>query len=587
MAKTIDDYKKDYADARARGDAAGMKAANDGANAVRASQGQKAEVASSDIAKVAGGSSGNKGKSSGGGKKYTGMDLDTKEFTYSDGSRESVDSYQKPSGGGSSYKPSGGGSSSYVSGTDIPAGSKTQQYGGGNAALDAALKTWSDQYNAARAAGDWQGMQRANDEANKVRNQYGYAAVFATDDINTVRNQYHGMELGGGTAGGSGGGSWMTGGGTSGGDGGGSIAPPVEDYTDLIEEMNKAAKEKALAELRAAFEKNVAGLDRTAASIAPQYQDARNQAAGASEQARRQFAEYAAATGLNSGAGGQGQLAINNALQGSLNQLNTAEASSMADLELQRSQTETDYNNAIAQAEANGDYQLAQQLYQEKVRVDEAIREQMIQQAQMDFQQQQLAWQQQQTGVANSQWNQQFQTGQEQQGWENKLAIAKMLAQYGDFSGYEALGIDTTQMKSAWEAQSALEAAQAQGRVKTGGTSGGGGGGTGGGSAMNLTTAKAAASAGVFNDEVLSVLRKNGYSDAMLEAIYGYSGQAQGNTAPTGGSAALGEYARSLLNQFGYSYLTQENKVAMVKEAVRNGKISEGEAGALLDYIGY
>lgn len=480
MPKTIDDYKKDYADARARGDAAGMKAANDGANAVRASQGQKAEVASSDIAKVAGGSSGNKGTSSGsgGGKKYTGMDLDTKEFTYSDGSRESVDSYQKPSGGGSSYKPSGGGggTSGYVSGTDIPAGAKTQQYGGGDASLDAALKTWSDQYNAARASGDWQGMQRANEEANKIRNQYGYAAVFATDDINSVRNQYHGMDLGGGTAGGSGGGSWMTGGGTLNGNGGGSIAPPVEDYTDLIEEMNKAAKEKALAELRAAFEKNVAGLDRTAASIAPQYQDARNQAAGASEQARRQFAEYAAATGLNSGAGGQGQLAINNALQGSLNELNTAEASSMADLELQRSQTETDYNNAIAQAEANGDYQLAQQLYAEKVRVDEAIRAQMVQQAQMQFQQQQLAWQQQQAGVANNQWNQQFQTGQEQQGWENKLSIAKMLAQYGDFSGYEALGIDTSQMKSAWEAQQALASAQAQRGIRTGGGSGGGSG---------------------------------------------------------------------------------------------------------------
>lgn len=556
MPKTIDDYKKDYADARARGDAAGMKAANDGANAVRASQGQKAEVASSDIAKVAGGSSGNKGTSSGsgGGKKYTGMDLDTKEFTYSDGSRESVDSYQKPSGGGSSGSTGTTSTPGHVSGTDIPAGAKNQQYGGGDASLDAALKTWSDQYNAARASGDWQGMQRANEEANKIRNQYGYAAVFATDDINSVRNQYHGMDLGGGTAGGSGGGSWMTGGGTPNGNGGGSIAPPVEDYTDLIEEMNKAAKEKALAELRAAFEKNVAGLDRTAATIAPQYQDARNQAAGASEQARRQFAEYAAATGLNSGAGGQGQLAINNALQGSLNELNTAEASSMADLELQRSQTETDYNNAIAQAEANGDYQLAQQLYQEKVRVDEAIRAQMVQQAQMQFQQQQLAWQQQQAGVANNQWNQQFQTGQEQQGWENKLSIAKMLAQYGDFSGYEALGIDTSQMKSAWEAQSALEAA-----------------------------------AGVLDDEVLSVLRKNGYSDAMLEAIYGYAPteQAQGGTSPSGVGASLGDYARSLLNQFGYSYLTQENKVAMVKEAVRNGKITQGEANALLDYIGY
>lgn len=45
MAKTIEDYKKDYADAQARGDKAGMAAANNGANAIRQQQGQKVEVA--------------------------------------------------------------------------------------------------------------------------------------------------------------------------------------------------------------------------------------------------------------------------------------------------------------------------------------------------------------------------------------------------------------------------------------------------------------------------------------------------------------------------------------------------------------
>ena len=53
VAKTIGDYKKDYEAAKAAGDAAGMKAANDGANAIRASLGQQAQVASEDIAKVA------------------------------------------------------------------------------------------------------------------------------------------------------------------------------------------------------------------------------------------------------------------------------------------------------------------------------------------------------------------------------------------------------------------------------------------------------------------------------------------------------------------------------------------------------
>ena len=45
MAKTIDDYKKDYAAAQAKGDKAGMAAANNAANALRQQQGQAAQVA--------------------------------------------------------------------------------------------------------------------------------------------------------------------------------------------------------------------------------------------------------------------------------------------------------------------------------------------------------------------------------------------------------------------------------------------------------------------------------------------------------------------------------------------------------------
>lgn len=45
MAKTIDDYKKDYAAAQAKGDKAGMAAANNAANALRQQQGQAVQVA--------------------------------------------------------------------------------------------------------------------------------------------------------------------------------------------------------------------------------------------------------------------------------------------------------------------------------------------------------------------------------------------------------------------------------------------------------------------------------------------------------------------------------------------------------------
>lgn len=53
MAKTIADYQLDYIKARNIGDAAGMKAANDGANAIRATQGQATQNASNDINLIA------------------------------------------------------------------------------------------------------------------------------------------------------------------------------------------------------------------------------------------------------------------------------------------------------------------------------------------------------------------------------------------------------------------------------------------------------------------------------------------------------------------------------------------------------
>ena len=64
--KTIDDYKADYNAARERGDAAGMEAANKGANAIREANGEAPQYANEDIAKVRAESASNNGGSSNG-----------------------------------------------------------------------------------------------------------------------------------------------------------------------------------------------------------------------------------------------------------------------------------------------------------------------------------------------------------------------------------------------------------------------------------------------------------------------------------------------------------------------------------------
>lgn len=345
-----------------------------------------------------------------------------------------------------------------------PDGPYTQKYTGGNAELDAKLADLGRRYNAARdraLAGDKSAvteMRNLNDWANQYRNQYGYAAEYAEDDLSAVKGQIN-------YYGGSGSGR-LSGGGTGASSGG------VNDYSEYIEEMNRAQQEAALAELRAAYEKNLAGMDRTQQSISPTYQAARNQAAGNAARQQQAFNEYAAAYGLNSGTAGQAQLAMSNALQGNLSGIDTAEANALSDLELQRSQTEIDYNNAIAQAKAEGNYQLAQQLYTEKVRVDEALQAQIAQAAQNELARQQMAMQQSQQDWENQFALDKYNTGLEQQDYQNMLAMAQEMAKYGDFSGYQALGIDPSTMEQRYAQEQAAANAK---RYRSGGSGGSGG----------------------------------------------------------------------------------------------------------------
>ena len=160
----------------------------------------------------------------------------------------------------------------------------------------------------------------------------------------------------------------------------------VNDYSRYLEQMNQAKQQAAVAELEAAYKQNVAAIDRAEVGVAEEYQKARNQTAAASEQAKRNMAQYAAANGLNSGTGSQAELARNVALMGNLNTIDTAEGQTLADIQLQRANAETEYNSAIAKAKAEGNYELASALYQEKVRVENALLDLAAKKYQMEYQ---------------------------------------------------------------------------------------------------------------------------------------------------------------------------------------------------------
>ena len=93
-------------------------------------------------------------------------------------------------------------------------------------------------------------------------------------------------------------------------------------------------------------------------------------------------------------------------------------------------------------------------------------------------------------------------------------------------SGYESEYVKA--LENYYKQQAAQAAAKTSGR--SGGTTRRSGGTSGGGTNMSLTTAKAMAKAGQLTQEVVNVLKKNGFNDDYLTSEYGYTGSGSGRT---------------------------------------------------------
>ena len=342
----------------------------------------------------------------------------------------------------------------------------------------------------------------------------------------------------------------------------------ITDNSDYLNQMYEAQKRAALAQINNAYQQNVNAINRAGEGVDTRYQNARNQAAGASELAARNFNEYAAASGLNSGAGGQAELARNVALQNSLGDIDTAEAQTYADLELQLANAETEYNNAIAEAEANGDAALAAALYQEKVRVQEATLQAMMQQYQDNL----LANQ------TKHQWQQDAESAQ--------LANRQQLAQYGTAwlengvmpsqEMLDAMGI-TQQDAQAFLNQLSLQASLAAQRQQS---SGNGGSGRSGGYKPVLTYS-----------QVMDAIDRGNPKPQVLKDYQYYMGaeyEPEEDETPDGytPSEAVQRQIKSLESMRGQS--GSETAIANSIVALGTmGKITMDDAEYMLRYFGY
>lgn len=142
----------------------------------------------------------------------------------------------------------------------------------------------------------------------------------------------------------------------------------IGDGSDYLKELYAKKVAAELAALKSAYEQNTATLDASRAQIAPVYDIARNSAANQNALSRGAFQEMAVANGLNTGTTGQAALAQDVVLQQNLSQIDREQAEKTAAIDLQRSQLDTEYRNAIAKAEATGDAELANALYEEYIR---------------------------------------------------------------------------------------------------------------------------------------------------------------------------------------------------------------------------
>ena len=210
--------------------------------------------------------------------------------------------------------------------------------------------------------------------------------------------------------------------------------PSYQAQTDAVNDQYNAAINSQKLALENAYNQNRTELERAAEKIPESYNNALNNQASAYERQRQAFNERAAGSGIGTGTGSQAELAMNIANQGNMASINKARADAITDAQNKITDLHTNYQNSVAEAIAKNDYERAVQMLSEYRTQAQSVVNVAQAQADEDYR----AYQSQLEREGST-----YSRTQEQ---------AKLLSQYGDFSGYESLyGADTANnMKQAW-----------------------------------------------------------------------------------------------------------------------------------------
>lgn len=142
------------------------------------------------------------------------------------------------------------------------------------------------------------------------------------------------------------------------------MATSFSDYSNpYITELYNQKKQAAADALTSAYQQNMAAYNAQAQETKQAYGEKRNQTQAQYEKALKNFGEYSAASGLNSGANAQARLAYGNQNQAGLANLSAGEAAALQDIARDRAGVESQYRSDLAANEAAYDADLYNALY--------------------------------------------------------------------------------------------------------------------------------------------------------------------------------------------------------------------------------
>lgn len=149
-----------------------------------------------------------------------------------------------------------------------------------------------------------------------------------------------------------------------------------EELLEYLKQQQAANTTANLSNLAAAYQANRNNLEAQQNALPETYAQSRNDAAAQDAISRKNFDERAVASGLSNGASGQAELSRESAYKNNIATINSSEAKSNNDIQLQMNNLQAEYENAIVAAKAEGNSALAESLYNEMVRQQNVALEQ-------------------------------------------------------------------------------------------------------------------------------------------------------------------------------------------------------------------